>query len=324
MNAKVTALGAYLPEQRVGNDVFENRLDTTKEWIVSRTGIDQRRFAHESELTSDLAVRAVEDLVQNTGLDLTDIDFVIVATSSHDQVIPSTASQVQYKLGIPAAGAIDVSGACAGFTYALILAQGLVAAGSHRKVLVIGAEAMSRVVDFSERSTSILFGDGAGAVVVEPDHDARRTYLSVTGTEGASGKELYLSPTNDRINGDRILADGYLHQNGQFVYKWVVRNIPRRIEDLLDRNRMSLDEIDWFIPHSANMRIIEAICEDLDLPAERTLQSVQQCGNTSSASIPLAWHDAVKNGRIGAGDRLLLMGFGGGLTYAGLILEQAF
>jgi len=324
MNAKVTALGAYLPEQRVGNDVFENRLDTTKEWIVSRTGIDQRRFAHESELTSDLAVRAVEDLVQNTGLDLTDIDFVIVATSSHDQVIPSTASQVQYKLGIPAAGAIDVSGACAGFTYALILAQGLVAAGSHRKVLVIGAEAMSRVVDFSERSTSILFGDGAGAVVVEPDHDARRTYLSVTGTEGASGKELYLSPTNDRINGDRILADGYLHQNGQFVYKWVVRNIPRRIEDLLDRNRMSLDEIDWFIPHSANMRIIEAICEDLDLPAERTLQSVQQCGNTSSASIPLAWHDALKNGRIGAGDRLLLMGFGGGLTYAGLILEQAF
>lgn len=324
MNAKVTALGVYLPEQRVGNDVFEGRIETTSEWIVSRTGIDERRFADESELTSDLAVKAVEDLVRNRDTDVTDVDFVIVATSSHDQIIPSTASQVQYKLGIPAAGAIDVSGACAGFTYALILAQGLVAAGSHSKVLVIGAEAMSRVVDFSERSTCILFGDGAGAVLVEPDHDVRSAFRSVTGAEGASGKELYLSSGDDRVNGDRILADGHLHQNGQFVYKWVVKNIPRRVEDLLQRNGMTLDEIDWFIPHSANMRIIEAICEDLGLPTERALQSVQKCGNTSSASIPLAWHHGLREGKIGAGDRLLLMGFGGGMTYAGLILEQAF
>lgn len=324
MNAKVTALGVYLPEQRVGNDLFEGRIDTTDEWIVSRTGIHERRFADDSELTSDLAVKAVEDLVHQAGADVKDVDFVIVATSSHDQVIPSTASQVQYKLGIPAAGAVDVSGACAGFTYALILAQGLIAAGSHRKVLVIGAEAMSRVVDFTERSTCILFGDGAGAVLVEPASTGRPAFRSVTGTEGANGKELYLSPGNERVNGDRILADGHLHQNGPFVYKWVVKNIPRRVEELLQRNGLQLDDIDWFIPHSANMRIIEAICEELGMPTDKALQSVRQCGNTSSASIPLAWHHGLRAGRISEGDRLLLMGFGGGLTYAGLILEQAF
>jgi len=324
MNPTVTGLGVYLPEQRVANDTFESRLDTTDEWIVSRTGIHERRFADGDELTSDLAAKAVLDLQQRYGHDLADVDFVIVATSSHDQIIPSTASQVQYKLGIPNAGAIDVSGACAGFTYALILAQGLVAAGSHRKVLVIGAEAMSRVVDFSDRTTCILFGDGAGAVLVEPDHAGRRNYLSVSGTEGSKGNELYLSPNNERVNGNRILADGRLHQNGPFVFKWVVKNVPRRVEDLLARNQLSMNEVDWFIPHSANLRIIEAICADLGIPTEKMLESVQHCGNTSTASIPLAWNRGLQEGRIATGDRLVLMGFGGGLTYAGVVLEQAF
>ena len=324
MNPTVTALGTYLPERRVANAHFEGFLETSDEWIVTRTGIRERRFAADDELTSDLAVRAVEDLAASSGTRLDDVDFIIVATSSHDQIIPSTASQVQYKLGIPAAGAIDVSGACAGFAYALVLGQGLVAAGSHCKVLVIGAEAMSRVMDFGDRSTCILFGDGAGAVLVEAGDAERRSFRSISGTEGAAGRELYLSPENERVNGDRIIADGRLHQNGQFVFKWVVRNLPRRIEGLLARNGMTLDEVDWFIPHSANLRIIEAVCEELGLPIERALESVQAYGNTSSASIPLAWHRGLREGRIARGDKLLLMGFGGGMTYAGLVLEQAF
>lgn len=324
MNPTVTGLGTYLPQERVTNQSFERRIETTDEWIVSRTGIHERRFAAPEELTSDLAVRAVQDLQTRCGHEIGDVDFVIVATSSHDQVIPSTASQVQYKLGIPHAGAVDLSGACAGFTYALIMAQGLISGGSHRKILVIGAEAMSRVMDFTDRTTCILFGDGAGAVLVEPGAESSRRYYSVSGTEGSRGNELYLSPSNERVNGNTILADGCLHQNGPFVFKWVVKNIPRYVDDLLGRNELSVDAIDWFIPHSANMRIIEAICEEASIPVDKTLASVQYCGNTSTASIPLAWEMGLRAGRISRGDRLLLMGFGGGLTYAGTILEQAF
>lgn len=324
MNPAVTAIGTYLPERRVGNDAFAARLDTSDEWIVSRTGIRERRFSADDELTSDLAVGAVRDLEQQLGTGVDDADFVIVATSSHDHVIPSTASQVQYKLGLPRAGAVDVSGACAGFAYALMLGQGLVAAGSHRRVLVIGAEAMSRVVDFSDRSTCILFGDGAGAVLVEPAGTDTPAFLGVTGTAGGHGRELNLSPTNDRVNGDRVLADGCLHQNGKFVYRWVVSNIPDCVRELVARNGLGLGDIDWFVPHSANMRILEAICDDLGLPIERTLESVSACGNTSTASIPLAWRRGLAEGRVRAGDRLALMGFGGGLTYAGLIVQQAF
>ncbi len=324
MTTAITALGTYLPQQRVGNAAFERRLDTTADWITSRTGIRERRFSSDDELTSDLAVEAVRDLERNRGTGVGDTDFVIVATSSPDQVIPSTASQVQYKLDLAGAGAVDVSGACAGFTYALMLGQGLVAAGSHRQVLVIGAEAMSRVVDFNDRSTCVLFGDGAGAVLVEPARAGAPSFVAVSGTAGAHGRELYLAANNDRINGDRVLADGRLHQNGRFVFRWVVENVPRRVEELLQRNGLALDQIDWFIPHSANMRMLEAIGDELGLGAGRTLESVRECGNTSTASIPLAWQRGIADGRVKPGDRLVLMGFGGGMTYAGLVVEQAF
>ncbi|MEO7216515.1 hypothetical protein [Mucilaginibacter sp.] len=213
----------------ITNKWFEDAIDTSEEWIVSRTGIRERRFAEADELTSDLVVQAIKQLVAgNAGIDLIGVDFIMVATTTADQLMPNTASQVQNKLQVPNAGCLDLMAACAGFVYGIILAKGLIAAGSHKKVLVIGAETLSKITDYNDRASCILFGDGAGAVLVEPSVDVH-ILKSITGTDGSHGKDLYLSTQPRQINGEIIIPDGKIHQNGRAVFKWAVQNMSLKV-----------------------------------------------------------------------------------------------
>ncbi len=321
INAQITAMSSYVPEEVITNKWFEDKIETQDEWIVSRTGIRERRFAADQQFTSDLAIRAVENLLrENPAIDIKAVDFIMVATTTADQVMPSMASRVQNHFGIPQAGCIDVMAACAGFVYGIILAKGLVASGAHQKILVIGAETLSKFTDFSDRTSCILFGDAAGVALVEASASAG-IGNSITGTDGTHGKDLYLSQTNTFIDGEEVAANGKIHQNGRVVYKWAVQNIGQKILDLLNVNQLKLADLNWIILHSANLRIIEAVALSVNYPKEQMLTSLEFFGNTSSASIPLAWDLAAKAGKFKKGDKALLLGFGGGLTYAGTIVE---
>lgn len=321
INTQITAMSSYVPEEVITNKWFEDKIETQDEWIVSRTGIRERRFAADQQFTSDLAIRAVENLLyENPAIDIKAVDFIMVTTTTADQVMPSMASRVQSHFGIPQAGCIDVMAACAGFVYGIILAKGLVASGTHQKILVIGAETLSKFTDFSDRTSCILFGDAAGVALVEASASAG-IGNSITGTDGTHGKDLYLSQTNTFIDGEEVAANGKIHQNGRVVYKWAVQNIGQKILDLLNVNQLKLADLNWIILHSANLRIIEAVALSVNYPMEQMLTSLELFGNTSSASIPLAWDLAAKAGKLKKGDKALLLGFGGGLTYAGIIVE---
>jgi len=321
INAKITAISTYVPGQVITNQWFEAKIDTKDEWIISRTGIKERRFADEHQFTSDLAIKAVENLLlENPSIAIEGVDFIMVATTTADQVMPSMASRVQDHFAIPNAGCIDVMAACAGFVYGVILAKGLVAAGTHRKILVVGAETLSKFTDFSDRASCILFGDAAGVALIEAS-DHAGILNGITGTDGSHGKDLYLSQNNEVVNGEEVAVDGKIHQNGRVVYKWAVQHMGEKITELLALNNLQLADLDWIILHSANLRIIEAVALSINYPMGQMLTSLELFGNTSSASIPLAWHLAAKAGKVKKGDQALLLGFGGGLTYAGVIVE---
>lgn len=320
MQAKITALGTYVPERIVDNHYFESIVETNDEWIISRTGIRTRHFAAENEYTSHLCAAAAKSLVEENNVTLDDVDFVVVATVTPDQTMPSVASQVQDKLGLTHAGAIDISAACAGFAYGIILAQGLIAAGTHRKILVFGAETLTKFTNYEDRSSCVLFGDGAGAMLLEAAPKGN-ILGAVTGSQGDGGKDLYLSNMRKQINGQDVITDNKIHQNGRAVFKWAVNTVTEQMSVLAERSRLKLSDIDWFIPHSANMRIIEALCNQSGFPLEKTLESISIYGNTSSASIPLALHRGLREGKVQKGDRLLMIGFGGGLVYAGIVVE---
>lgn len=318
--SRITAFGTYAPERIVDNQHFEKLIDTNDEWIVSRTGIKTRRFAREDEYTSDLCVNAVENLMENSGKEVVDVDFILVYTTSPDQTMPNTASQVKYKMGIKNAGCNDVYAACAGFIYGLQIAHGFVNSGVYKKVLVLGAETLSKITDFEDRTSCILFGDGAGAMLVEPSENEH--FLSFnSGTDGQFGQDLYLSSKKKEINGVEIVANSMIKQNGRSVFKWVVGNIPNKIRELLAKAHLTLDDIDLLIPHSANLRILEAISKDLGYPMEKIPESITDHGNTSSASIPLAISKAIASGKMKSGQTILMIGFGGGLTFAGTIVK---
>ncbi|WP_078410194.1 ketoacyl-ACP synthase III [Priestia abyssalis] len=319
--AKITAFGTYVPERRLTNEDLQKMVDTSDEWIVQRTGMKERRIAAENESTSTLAIKAVEDLVKRSSLYLEDVDCIIVATTTAEYALPSVACRVQEYFNIPHTAAFDLSAACAGFTYGLHVANGLVSSGAHQKVLVIGAEAMSKVIDYEDRATCILFGDGAGAMVVEREEENPGFFGSHLETEGAGGIHLYRTIIGETMNGVELQSNGKMVQNGREVYKWAVRSVPKGIEQLLLKAGMNKTDVDWFVPHSANLRIIESICERSGLSLERSLTSVEYMGNTSSASIPLALDNGIKEGKVENGDLLLLYGFGGGLTQCGVLVR---
>ena len=317
--AKITAFGTYVPEKILDNKYFEEIVDTNDEWIVSRTGIHTRHVAAKNEFTSNLAIKAVKNLQERSGKSIEDVDFIIVATTTPDQPMPNVASRIQFKMGIQNAGCNDVYGACAGFVYGLQLGNGLIESGFYKKVLVVGAESLSRATDYTDRTTCLLFGDAAGAVLLEPGENDFIAFNS--GTSGEYGQDLYLSHEKDSINGVAINPNGNIVQNGRQVFKWAVTNIPIKVRELAKKAGMEVNDIDFIIPHSANLRILEAISKELNYPMDRIPESVTTHGNTSSASIPLALDKALADGRIQKGQHILMVGFGGGLTFAGAILK---
>ncbi|MBS1503985.1 MAG: beta-ketoacyl-ACP synthase 3, partial [Bacteroidetes bacterium] len=265
--------------------------------------------------------QAAKNLAADNNVALDDVDFIIVSTTTADQVMPSTASQIQNGLEIQNAGCLDIMAACAGFVYGLVLAKGLIASGTHKKILVFGAETLSKFTDYTDRTSCILFGDGAGVALVEPSEKSK-LFNAVTGADGSHGKDLYLSQSSNKIiNGEYIEANGKIHQNGKVVFKWAIQTVSAKIRELLAKNNMQLNDLDWVILHSANMRIIEGVAGEIGCPMEKMLSSIEYYGNTSSASIPLSWSIAMKEGKIKAGQKILMLGFGGGLTFAGIIVE---
>ncbi|WP_221391556.1 ketoacyl-ACP synthase III [Dyadobacter sp. NIV53] len=321
MNAAITSIGIYAPEKRIDNSYFEKIIETNDEWIRQRTGIQNRYYARADEFTSDLCVKAIENLLESNHTDISDVDFIIVATSTPDHTMPSVASQVQARMNIKKAGCMDVSAACAGFVYGIILAKGLIASGANKKVLVIGAETLSKVMNFEDRTSCILFGDGAGAVIVEAS-ETNYIFRSITETDGGLGQNLYLSNQPATINGEAIINDNKIHQNGRAVFKWAVSTLVEKIKNLVDLNQKTLKGIDWLIPHSANLRILEAVCEGLNFPKEQCLESVKLYGNTSAASIPIAWYNGLRSGKVRIDDTIILAGFGGGLTFSSICVQN--
>ncbi|MDF2648511.1 MAG: ketoacyl-ACP synthase [Paenibacillus sp.] len=321
LQARITAIGGYVPHRILSNADLQEMVDTNDEWIVQRTGIRERRIAAANEFTSHLCIAAVQNMLTRYPTSLNDVDLIIVATHTPD--LPSTpvACQIQAHFGIPETGAYDLNATCSGFAYALHTASGLVAAGVHRKVLVVGGDSLSKITDYTDRSTCILFGDGAGAVMVEREEENPAFLAHYLGSDGTGSKHVYRTGLASELNGTPLTGEGKLVQNGREVYKYAVTTVPQGIEKLLTKSRLPITAIDWFIPHSANLRIIESICEKSGIPFEKALYSLEYYGNTSAASIPLALDLGIKEGKVTAGDTLLIFGFGGGLTHAGLILR---
>lgn len=319
--ARITAIGTHVPEKIMTNEDFTKIVETSDEWIVQRTGIRERRIAAAHEFTSHLAIAAVADLSVRSNKELSDVDFILACTTTPDYAFPSVASLIQAHFGIKQAGALDLNAACAGFVYGLQVANGLIASGLHRKILVIGAETLSKTTDYTDRTTCILFGDGAGAVLVERSDENRGFLAATSSSDGAGGKHLYRTGLSARMDDKELLGNGMIVQNGREVYKWAVTNVLERMKAVVDQAGIALDKVDWFVPHSANMRIIESICERSGFPLEKTLTSMEYYGNTSSASILLALDLGVKANKVKQGDLVLLYGFGGGLVQAGILFR---
>lgn len=320
--ARITAIGSYVPERRLTNSDLERIVDTSDQWIVERTGIKERRICAPDEYTSDLCIAAVQNMKERYQLDLSDVDLVLVSTSTPDFSFPSTAALVQAHFAIPHAGTMDLAAACAGFVNGLLTAFGMVTAGFHRKIIVIGADALSKITDYTDRTTCILFGDGAGAVLVErTDEHEPQPVICVQGSDGDGGIHIYQTHTTGLMRGRQVEANGKIIQNGREVYKFAVQTLPRGVASMLSAAGLAPADVDWFLPHSANMRIIESVCEKTGIPLDRTLHTIERYGNTSAATIPLAMDEGVRQGRFKDGDAMLLFGFGGGLVHTGLLMR---
>jgi 3-oxoacyl-[acyl-carrier-protein] synthase III len=324
VGSRITAIGTYVPEKRLTNFELEHMVETNNEWIIKRTGIHERRISRADEFTSDLCEAAVKDLMQRYNKKVDDVDMIIVATSTPDFPFPTVASIIQDRLNITQTGAIDLSASCAGFAYALHTANTFIASGLHKKVLVVGADTLSKITDYTDRSTCILFGDGAGAVMVEKDEQSNHFIGFNLGSDGNGAQHVYRPGLSKKVNGIELLDTEYIVQNGREVFRWVVRNVPDSVRQILKKTNTSLEQVDWFIPHSANLRLIEPICEKLGFPMEKTLYSLVNFGNTSAATIPLALDLGIREGKVKNGDRVLLYGFGSGLVHAGQLLELKF
>jgi len=314
---RIVGTGSYLPERVVTNRELEDRIDTSDEWIVSRTGIEARHVAAEGETTSDLAMHAARRAMAAAKVAAADIDLIIVATTTPDMVFPSTACLLQAKLGVPAGAAFDVQAVCTGFIYALSIADKFVASGQHRCALVVGAEVFSRLLDWNDRRTCVLFGDGAGAVILKQS-DSPGIYSSHLSADGNLGNILRVT---GGISGGQLHGNPYLEMDGQSVYRTAVRALYEGAEEALARNGFHAADVDWYIPHQANIRIIETLAAKLEIPRQRVVTTVARQGNTSAASVPLALDAATRDSRVKSGDLALLQGVGGGMTW-GTILAR--
>lgn len=324
--SRVAGIGSYLPEKILSNFDLEKMVETSDQWIVERTGIERRHIAAEGEGTSDLCVRAAQKALADANLTAQDIDMIIVGTVTGDRQMPSTACYVQSKLGCRNIVAFDLNAACSGFLYATSIADQFIRTGMYKNVLVLGAEVLSRFVNFKDRETCILFGDGAGAFVIQRAQDGDKNVIASTHlhADGDLAELLTLPGGGSLMPQSQYVLDNNLHyvsMKGREIFKNAVRTMALCCKEALDANEMSPDQVDWIIPHQANKRIVEAVADQFKFPMERVILYLHETGNTSSASIPLAFDWAVQNGKIKRGQTLLLTAFGAGLTSGSVLLR---
>ncbi len=316
--SRIIGTGSYLPEKKLSNRDLESMVDTTDEWIYSRTGIRHRHIAAEHETTSDLALKASQRAIDAAQVDASEIDLIIVATSTPDMIFPSTACLLQAKLGIKGGAAFDVQAVCSGFIYALAIADSFIRSGQNRCALVIGAEIFSRILDWTDRGTCVLFGDGAGAVVLR----ASDTAGVLSSHLHADGSYANILCTPGSVKNGAVSGEPFLKMEGNSVFKLAVNVLDAVGREALAANDLSIDKIDWFIAHQANVRIIHATAKKLGLPLDRVVVTVEDHANTSAASIPLALDVAVADGRVKHGQHVLLEGVGGGFTWGAVLLKM--
>ena len=316
--AKISGTGSYLPANRVSNDDLAQKVDTSDEWITARTGIKFRHIAAENEKTSDLAAEAARRALDAAGLDSDEIDLIIVATATPDMQFPSTATIVQQKLGIDnGCPAFDVQAVCAGFMYALTTANAYIKSGMAKNALVIGAETFSRIVDWNDRTTCVLFGDGAGAVVLSASDKPG----IIHGKLKADGNYLNLLNAPGQIAEGKICGSPYITMDGPGVFKLAVKMLAKIADEVISEAGYTAEQIDWIVPHQANRRIIESTAKHLGLSMDKVILTVQDHGNTSAASIPLALDTGIRSGQIKRGQNLLLEGIGGGFAWGAVLME---
>lgn len=320
MYARITGVGACLPERIVTNAELEQRVDTTDAWIRARTGIAQRHVAADDETTCDLAAKAARRALAASGRTAAEVDLILVATTTPDVIFPSTACLLQQRLGASGCPAFDIQAVCAGFIYALSVVDQFIKSGGAKCALVVGAETMTRLLDWTDRNTCVLFGDGAGAVLVEADNTPGilSTHIHADGRYQA----LLNVPAGISSNYDQVKAGrAFISMQGNEVFKVAVNTLGRIVEETLAANAMQKEELDWLVPHQANIRIITATAKKLDIGMDRVVLTIAEHGNTSAASVPLALEVAVRDGRIRAGETLLLEAFGGGFTWGSVLLK---
>jgi len=325
MYASFKSIGSYIPKKLLKNSDFEKMVDTTDEWIVQRTGIKERYIADDNQSTSDLAYEAAKIAIDRSGVETSDIDAIILATITPDYFcMPSTACIVADKLGIKDVTAFDISAACSGFVYALNIAKAFIESGMKKNVLIIGAEKLSSIVDYSDRTTCVLFGDGAGAAVIGATDDKSKSVLDIKASSDGEYQDFLITPGGGSKNpcSKKVLDEGlhYLKMKGNETFKLAVNTLTKDVKDILAENSLTSDDIDYFIPHQANFRIIDAVGKKLKIDKEKIVVTVQKYGNTSAASIPMAMNDWYEKGELKSGDLMLLDTFGGGLTWGSALV----
>ncbi|MES5867845.1 beta-ketoacyl-ACP synthase III [Bacillus cereus group sp. RP32] len=307
MNVGILGIGRYVPEKVVTNHDLEKIVDTSDEWIRTRTGIAERRIADDTIDTSYMAVEASKKALEDAGVSGEDIDLILVATVTPDRAFPAVACVIQEAIGAKHAAAMDLSAACAGFMYGMITAQQFIQTGTYKNVLVVGSDKLSKIVDWNDRNTAVLFGDGAGAIVMGAVSEGRGVLSFELGADGSGGKHLY--------------QDEYVMMNGREVFKFAVRQLGDSCLRVLEKAGLTKEDVDFLVPHQANIRIMESARERLNLPQEKMSMTIEKFGNTSASSIPIAMVEELQNGRIQDGDLIILVGFGGGLTWGAVALR---
>lgn len=326
VTAAITAVGGYVPEYRLTNKILETMVDTTDEWIKSRTGIEERRILKGEGLgSSDMGAEAVKELLKKRGLDPTEIECVICATVTPDMVFPATANLICDKTGISNAFSYDISAACSGFLFALTTGASFIESGRYKKVIVVGVDKMSAIIDYTDRTTCIIFGDGAGAVLLEPNTEGNGVLDSIMKSDGSGAKHLHMKAGGSvkPATVETVMAkEHFVYQEGQAVFKFAVKGMADVSYELMQRNNLSADDISWLVPHQANLRIIDATASRMDLPKEKVMINIQKYGNTTAGTLPLClwdWESQLKKG-----DNIILASFGGGFTWGATWIKWAY
>jgi 3-oxoacyl-[acyl-carrier-protein] synthase-3 len=325
--AKITALGTYVPPRVLSNADLEKMVDTTNEWILERVGIRERHIADKGVAASDLAVAAVKNMLESHPFDLQEVDLIVVGTVTPDMMYPSTACLVQHKLGIENTWGFDVSAGCSGFVYAFNTGVKFVESGQYKKVLVIGSDVNSSMTDYTDRAVCIIFGDGAGAVLLEPCEDGDGVIDHVAQIEGIGGQFLYMPGGGSLHPASHETVDQklhYIHQDGKNVFKYAVKKMAEMTERVLQRNQLTGKDVDCFIAHQANRRIITATAERLGMPMEKVVINIERFGNTTAGTIPIAMQTAIEEGKLKKGDMLLIAAVGAGFTSGATLMRWAY